>query len=367
MNRLLILLIVLSAIFSGCKKNEDNIIWQGTYGRGAALCVKSAGDTGYVSVGTLEGNLYLLYLDKDKNKVLEYKPNIRGTLTSVWPDKGYFITAGCSEGRLVISRINMDGSVAWDTIFNSSYKTDFTSICPLGGDNLLVLGTPDPDSTITSTSGLTFIWFNGSGLIAKRTDVLNTTYIAAKAIVTDNSGNIYLGLSKLGTSGKLKAMVAKYNSLIQKIWEKDLYNNPSFGAASLGITLDAEGNPVVTGRTGMQVSSGVETNTFIAKYYHTGDSIANNYLEYSNAGLSIIQDTKDQYYVLNKKCIIIDIVDQHMDYAGIIRTYGSCDSKTTENLGYSIDLTPDGNLIIAGSQGVNYYLVIKSSSAISPV
>lgn len=367
MKRLIPLLCILSAIITGCKESEENIIWQGSFGLGKALCVKTTGDTGYVSVGEVQGKLYLLYLDKDKNKDLEYKPDVTGVITSVWPEKGFFITAGSSGGKMLLSRIDMTGKVVWDTLFNNTFKIDYSSLCPLGGDNFLALGTPDPDSTVTSASGLTFIWFNSSGVISNRKDVLNTTYTAAKAIVTDNTGNIYLGLAKLGSGGYLKAAVAQFNSQVQKIWEKDLYNNPAFGAASLGITLDGSGNPVVTGRTGMQVSTGVETNTFIAKYYHSGDSIAKNYLEYSNAGSSVIPDSKNQYYVLNKKCIIINIVDQHMDYTGVIRTYSSCDSKTTENIGYSVDFTADGNFIIAGSQGNNFYLVIKSSSALSPV
>lgn len=367
MKRLIPRLIILSAIIIGCNKTEENIIWQGSFGQGRAICVKTTGDSGFVSVGELQGKPYLLYLDEGKNKALEYKPDLPGLLTSVHAQKGFFITAGSSGGKMLLSRIDMTGSVVWDTIFDNNYKIDYTALCWLGGENFMALGTPDPDSTATASSGLTFIWFNSSGVINNRKDLLNSTFTAAKAVVTDNSGNIYLGLAKTGSGGNLKAAVEKYNSLVQKIWEKDLYNNPSFGASSLGITLDGSGNPVVTGRTGMQVSSGVETNTFIAKYYFSGDSIAKTYLEYSNAGYSVIPDNKNQYYVLNRKCLIINIVDQHMDYAGVIRTYSSCDSKSTENFGNSIDITSDGNLIIAGSQGNNYYLVIKSSSALSPV
>ena len=367
MKRLIPQLIILSAIIIGCDKTEENIIWQGSFGQGRALSVQTTGDSGFVSVGESLGSLYLLYLDEDKKKVLEYKPDIPGILTSVHTGKGFFITAGSSGGKMLLSRINMTGTVVWDTIFENNFKIDHTSLCWLGGENFLALGTPDPDSTVTSSSGLTFLWFNSSGMISNRKDLLSTPFAAAKAVVTDNSGNIYLGLAKPGNGGNLKASVAKYNSLVQKIWEKDLYNNPAFGAASLGITLDGEGNPVVTGRTGMQVSSGIETNTFIAKYYHSGDSVAKNYLEYSNTGSSVIPVDDNQFYVLNRRCLIVNIVDQHMDYTGVIRTYSTCDSRNTENFGNSVDITSDGNLIISGSQGNNYYLVIKSSSALSPV
>jgi hypothetical protein len=367
MSRLLFLFPVFLLIVAGCNETEENIIWQGTYGQGNALFVKTTSDTGFVSAGTLEGKQYLLFLKNDKSKGLEYKPDLQGVITSVWTESGYFITAGSTGGKMFLSKIDIKGTVVWDSVFESASRIDYTSICRLGTDSFLAVGTPDPDSTVTAKSVISFVWFNSSGFISLRKDITNDPFAAAKSVAADNSGNLFLAMTRLGTSGNLKASVAKFNDQLQKLWERDLYNNPLFGASSLAITLDGSGNPVVAGRTGMQVSTGVETTTFITKYYHTGDSVSNNYLEYSNAGYAVMASGNNQYYVLNRKCIVINIVDQNMEYSGIIRTFSSCDPKNTQNYGNYIDITSDGNLIIAGSSGSNYYLVIKSSSAISPV
>jgi hypothetical protein len=185
--------------------------------------------------------------------------------------------------------------------------------------------------------------------------------------VTDNSGNLYLALTRKGTSGKMKAMVTKYNIDLQKIWERELYNNPSYNAASLSIVLDENNNPVVSGRTEVASGEGIADNAFVARYFFSGDSVQKQYLEYVNSGPSVIDDGTGQFMALNMRCLIINIMDNRMKISGIIRTYSSCDSKTTDAFGYSFDLASDGNIIIAGSKGNGYYLAVKSSSALSPV
>jgi hypothetical protein len=231
----------------------------------------------------------------------------------------------------------------------------------------MAVGSADPDSAYKTSSGLSFVWFNGTGNITQKRDSLYSSYVAVRSVVTDNSGNIYLALTRGSTVGKMKAEVSKYNSDFQKLWEKELYNNPSYSAASLNIMVDEEGNPIVVGRTELPASTGKENNAFVARYFFTGDSIQKKYLEYANAASSVISDGTGQFIVLNMKCLVVNIMDQNIKVSGIIRTYNSCDSKTTDAFGYSLDLTGDGNIIIAGSKGGGYYLAVKSQDALSSV
>jgi len=367
MNRFFFFLLI-SAFIAGCSKTEDDIIWQSSYGQGTALGIETTGDSGFVSVGKMDDKLYLLYLDNNKNKVVEYKSDLAGTFTGVTAGDGYFITAGSSGGKMILSKIDLHGTVLWDTLFNASFTVEQACLCRLNGDNYVAVGSASPDSAIKQSSRLLFVWFNGSGTITSRKDNVYSTFAVASSVAADNSGNLYLAVSKLGSGGYLKALTAKYDALQQQIvWEREIYNNPSFGSASLAITLDGSGNPVITGRTGMQVSGGTETNAFIARYFRTNDSLTKNYLEYSNAGTSVVPAGTGQFYSLNMKCLIINIIDTDMEISGIIRTFSSCDSKTTDIFGYSMDISSDGNLILGGSAGGSYYLAIKSSSALSPV
>jgi hypothetical protein len=366
MKKILIFLI-LPALLISCKKTAENIVWEKSYGTGKAVFVKSAGDTGFVSCGESGGRQYLLSVDKNGNKIFEYKSESQGLLTSCIAGNGYYLSVGSSGGKMMISMVDLTGTVIWDSVFNSSFTVDYTSLCSLGGDSFLAIGSADPDSSVKATTGLSFVWFDGSGTVTQKTDSVYSGYIAVKGAAIDNSGNLYMAMTRIGSGGKLKAEVTKYNSDFQKLWEKELYNNPSYGAASQGIMLDADNLPVITGRTELTVSSGTENNTFVARYFFKGDSIQKQYLEYANSGSSVISDGAGQFMVLNSRCLIINILDQNIKVSGIIRTYSSCDSKTTDSFGYSMDMTGDGNIVIAGSKGDGYYIAVKSASALSPV
>jgi hypothetical protein len=366
MNRV-ILFIIASALVS-CSKTTENIIWESSFGKGKALFVQAAGDTGIVSCGEMDGKQYLLFLDADKNKVFEYRSDYKGLLNDVWTGENYFITAGSAGGKMYLAKIDNTGTPIWDSVFNNTFRVDNTSLCYLGSGQFLAVGSVNPDSSFTGSAGLSFVWFDNNGIITQRRDSSYTSYIAVMDAATDNSGNIYLASSRQSGSTTM-ATVTKFTSYFYKQWEKPISNNPAFGAASLSIILDGPDKPIVAGRTELQVSTGKEDNTFVVRYFFSipNDSIRKEYLEYANSGTSVIKDGTGQYLVLNSRCNVINILDQDFKQAGIIRTYSSCDSQATDIFGYSIALDPSGNILIAGTKGGGYYLALKSSTALSPV
>jgi hypothetical protein len=367
----ILILLMLAASLLSCKKSTENIIWERSYGTGKAAFIRSAGDTGFVTCGSLGGKEYLLAVDNNGNKISDYKSEREGLLTSAWTGDGYYIMAGATGGKMFISEISLNGTVLYDTIFNSSFTVEHSTICYLGAGSFLAVGSADPDSSYKDATGLSFVRFDGSGngaiTITQKADSVYSSFVAVREAVTDNSGNLYLALTRSFAGAKMKAEVSKYNSDFQKLWEKELFNNPAYSAASLGIMIDDENNPLVVGRTELPVSGGTENNTFVARYFFQGDSIQKQYLEYANSGSSVMSDGAGQFMVLNTNCLIINIMDQNIKVSGIIRMYSSCDSKTTDALGYSMALRKDGNIIIAGSKGNGYYLAVKSSTALSPV
>jgi hypothetical protein len=363
-----ILFIIAGAALASCTKTQENIIWEKSFGHGKALFVAATGDTGLVSCGEMDGKQYLLFLDEDKNKVMEYKSEYKGLLNDAWTGENYFITAGSAGGKMYLAKIDSTGTEVWDSVFNTAFRVDNTSLCYLGGGEFLAVGSVNPDTANAGQPGLSFVWFNNNGIVSQKKDSLYTSYIAAMDAVTDNAGNIYLATSRQNGSSTM-ATVTKYTSYLYKQWEKPISNNPSFGAASLSIILDGPDNPIVTGRTELQVPTGKEDNTFAARYFFSipKDSIKREYLEYASSGTSVIKDGAGQYLVLNSSCNIINILDQDFKPAGIIRTYNSCDSQGTDIFGYSIALDPSGNILIAGTKGGGYYLALKSSTALSPL
>jgi hypothetical protein len=362
------LFILAAAAFVGCSKTSENIMWERSFGKGKALFVGATGDSGIVSCGELDGKPYLLFLDEEKNQVMQYKSEYKGLFNDAWTGENYFITAGSTAGKMYLARIGGTGTQEWDSVFNTSFRIDNTSLCYLGGGDFLAVGSVNPDSSNTGSFGLSFVWFTSNGNITQRKDSVYTSYISVMDAVTDNSGNIYLATARQNGTSTM-ATVTKYTSYMYKQWERPISNNPAFGAASLSIILDGPDKPVVAGRTELQISTGKEDNTFVARYFFAipRDSIKKEYLEFANSGTFLLKDGTGQYLVLNSRCNIINILDQDFKTSGVIRTYSSCDSQDTDIFGYSIALDPSGNIIIAGTKGGGYYLALKSSAAISPV
>jgi hypothetical protein len=360
MNRLTALLITITIFLAGCKKSTNDPAWEKSFGSGTAMFIKATADSGLISCGALGGKPYLIKLDKNKNRVSEYKFDADGSFSSAWFNNDISIAAGSTKGAMLISCLDKQSNLLWDTIFSTSYYIDYSSVCYLGSGELLAVGSASPDSVNSGVTGLYFVWFNTAGLIRDKKEIKETSFIAAKRIITDNSGNIYLALTRKSTGLKGKATVAKYNNLLQKIWETELYNNPSFGASSLGISLDETGKIYVTGKTDLPVSSGSSYSSFIAKVTNSGIVESRKYPENTNSGSSVIFDNSGQLLLLNSNCFVVSILSPtDMAVSGTVRTFDACDPKGTDAFGLDFDFNYDGNLILAGSKGGGFYLAMK--------
>ena len=364
----ILILFFLIISVSSCKKEDDNIIWEKSFVQGTALYLTLRADSGIVSCGRSDGSPYLILIDKNKNTVCDYKPDYQGLFSSAWSGDSTIIAAGSNGRKMLLSGIKVDGSKIWDTTLITDNLVDRTSLCYLGEGQFLAVGSSDPDSAAIGSSGLVFVWFDKTGTILKNNEITETYFVAVNEAVTDASGNIYLALTKLTAGDKTKASVTRYNDLLQKNWDKELYNNPSFGAASLGIALDNSNNIYVSGRTELSVSSGIEDNTFAAALSSTGTVLWKKYLEYANSGTSVLVDESGQPVVLNKNCIIVNTLNKEDgSVSGIIRTYRECDSQKTDTYGYSVTTDNGGDLLMAGSRGGRFYIALKSILSLSPV
>ena len=191
-------------------------------------------------------------------------------------------------------RLDRKGKSVWDTTLSAGFNVDYTSLIYNGNGNFLAVGTASPDSIRIRLHQL----FCLSGLILQamvtaRTEIPNSGFVSANKVVEDNAGNIYLAVTRLSSGTKPKASVAKFNGQFQKIWETELYNNPDFGAASLGVELDGSGNVYVSGKTELTQKEGVVNNSFLVSLTNAGTIRWKRYLEFSNAGSSLIFSDKD--------------------------------------------------------------------------
>jgi hypothetical protein len=361
MNRLLAFLTLILILLSGCRKSTNNSLWESSYGSGTAMFLKAAADSGLLSCGELGRKPYIIKLDKNKKKTSDYKYNANGLYSSAWSDGDLTIAAGNTNGRMLITCLNNKDSLLWDTTFISSYHIDYSSVCYLGSGEILVVGSEKPDSILPGPSSLLYVWLNTSGSIIKKQEIKDGAFISANRVITDNSGNIYLALTRQYTGSKSKATVAKYDNQLHQIFETELYNNPIYGATTTGILLDNTGNIYVCGKTELPVSTGTANNSFAASLTSVGTIIWKTYLENSNTGASLIIDKNGQVLMLNHNCFIINILNMvDGSETGKIRTFSVCDSNKTDVFGQYLDFNYDGNIIVAGSNGGGFYLGLKS-------
>jgi hypothetical protein len=354
-------LILFLVLISGCRKSTEPIVWSKNFGTGNALFIKATSDSGMAGCGDLGGKPFLIKLDRNKNKMLEYTYPADGLFSTLWQNRVYSIAAGSSKGKMLITCVDSFNNLLWDTVLTSTFRVDYTSLCSTGNGKFVAIGSSVPDSSNSLIAGLFCVWFDAEGTITDKKEIRESSSMFANLVICDNSGNFYIALCRKYTGSALRAAVAKYNSNFVKQWEKELYNNPNFNSSSNGIALDNSGNIYVSGKTELSEVSGPVNNTFSLKLDNEGVIIWKRYLESSNSGSSVIIDKNGQLLILNRNCYRINVLNvSDGSEAGVIRTFNACDANKTDALSTCFDINFDGNLIISGSKGSGFYLVMKS-------
>lgn len=354
--------IVLVLALVSCKKEPADFIWERSFGTGKAYFAGSSNDSGIVACGTLNGKPYFLKLSRSREVIVDYTSAFKGLFSSAWSDTSCFIAAGNTGGKMLLECIDNSGTNRWDTTFTAGFQIGLTNLWYSGNGNFLALGSEFPDSSSSGATGLIFVRFDTTGKVILKKEITEKNFIAGGSLSVDNSGNIFLPLTRKTGSAKPKASVAKYNSDFQRIWETELYNNPDFGASCVSAIIDSKGMIYVTGKTEISREGDVMNNSFLASLSGSGTLRWKNYLELTNSGTSLLFDD-DLLLMLNMNCFIINMInpDDGSD-AGMIRMFSACNSKNTDAFGYDMDINYDGNILVSGTRGGNFYLALKSSA-----
>ena len=354
--------LLLIPLIVSCKKETENIIWQRSFGSGNALFIKATSDSGFVGCGELNSKPYLVKLSREKSTLFDFTSERDGLFSSGWSDDSCFIAAGSSNDNMLLTRINNNGDQVWDTTISTSFKINVTNLCYTGGGKFLAVGSSISDTDDPEAAGLLFIWFDTTGQIIKNDEITGTDTISASQVIVDNSGNIYLALTRKINGSKATASVAKYNSNLQKLWEEKIYNNTDYTAVCNDVILTGSDSLYATGKIEAYNTSGTLDNSFMASLSTSGKLGWKKYFENSNSGSALISNDSDVLFMLNKNCFIISVLDP---YSGTvkdpIRMFNECNSYNTDAFGTDIDIFYDRNILVAGSTGGNFYLAIKPS------
>jgi hypothetical protein len=358
----LVPLFVLLLMLSSCSKKESDLIWERSFSKGEAISIKTSADSGFAACGFTGTNPYFVRFDKSRSLKIELTSTAGGLFSSFWFDTSGYVMAGNSGGKMLLMRHSKTGKMLWEKTIDAGYRIDLTKLIYSGNGTLLAFGSASPDSSYTGATGIMYVQFDTTGLVISQKNLTDTKFVAAGSAATDNSGNIYLSLTRRNPGTKSKATVAKYNDQFFKLWETELYNNPNFGAACKDLYMTDNGDLLVAGRTEVTSADGPVNNSFVTEISGSGVVLWKKYLESTNTGTSVILNDAGNVLMLNRNCCIVSILEESDGAdAGIIRLLGECVSKNTDVLGTSMDVNYDKNLLIAGSRSGNFFVSLKSS------
>jgi hypothetical protein len=365
MYRLILICSLLFFLFSCSKKEENNIFWEQSFGTGKAVSIKVTPDSDFVSCGQINNAPYFIKLDRNGKMIIDYTCDNHGLYTSVLIDGENYFLGGNTSGKMFLTRLDSAGRKVWEKSVNSTFRVYKTILFKTVGETFLGIGTANADSAVNLSAGLLFAWFDSAGTIISQRQINQGLFLSANDAAIDNSGNIYLALTRKETGSRSKAGVAKWNSNLQKIWETELYNNPDFGAASLGLELDNAGIVYVSGFTELPSGNKSVYNSFLVKLDNAGTVKWKKYLESSNSGAEVILDKDGNLMLLNRNCFLTDILSP-VDGSAFnkIRPVDACDSDNTDAFGWDIKVIPGNNVIFSGSKGSSFYIAIKPSGSI---
>lgn len=354
--------LILIVLVSSCQKSISDFIWERSYGTGEAFFIRTSPDSGFIACGTVEGKPYFIRLNRNRSLNIDFKSDNPGLFSSAWFDTSGYITAGNTNGKMLLMRYSAKGKKLWEKSLDGGFKIDYTNLFYTGDGDLLAIGTASPDSSDSGATGLLFERFDTTGQIIAEKKTMETSFISANNAIVDDEGNIFLALTRKYSGSKPRASVAKFNNLLQKFWETDLYNNPEFGASSLAIEPDGSGNIVVAGNTEVMANDGKLNNSFLVSLSGNGTINWKRYLENSNFGAALVFNSTGDLMMLNRNCFIINIVNPADGKdAGKIQPFGLCDSYHTDSKGRGFGINYDKNILVAGTRGGSFYLALKSS------
>ncbi len=353
---ILLILIVLM----GCSKDDPStFLWEKTIGTGVAYHAEVSADTLFMISGVSDDSPVFVRSVKGDNPDINYTSDLPGVYTSFSHDTDGFYLAGSSQGSMLVTGLNTDGEEMWTITVAGSSDILTSATRKYDDESFIAVGSDHPDSVEYST--FLILFYDKQGNILEQNEISPGYNLSINDIVIMPSGEIVVALTKRYLTGKSKASVAGISAEGNIIWETELYNNKDFGAASLAVDVDSDGIIYVAGRTELTVEGGLLYNSFITSLTASGSVIWKEYLESSNSGEDIAFENGSSLIMLNKNCFVIDFVSlPDGTYTDLMRVYDACDSYDTRSLGYALDITTEGNFLLAGSKSGKFYYALRS-------
>lgn len=365
MGRKILMVALTVLIMASCNREEEDFLWEYTAGHGTALFLAATPDSGYISAGEVDGRAFLLRGKKTGSRLWSYHSEAEGAFRAVLSDTAWCVAAGGSGSELIITRVDNAGVLVWEKRVAS--EIGITEVFLFRGESdgeIIALCGSGPDDSPELVSGLMKVVFDTSGAILSEITRNESDFFRISGAVMNADGGFQVAATKATGTAKPKAVAIKVSNTLATIRERELANNPSYGAASLDVCSSGSGGSIVSGRTELVFSETLLVNSFVAALNPAGEVLWKKYPENSNEAAAVLSRGEEGLvYVLNRNCFIVNILNETDGSENrMIRFFNACDSYDTAREAESFIVTWNGNLLIAGSNSGKYYLALKPVS-----
>lgn len=357
--------IIILIIAVACN-SEDNkgFLWEKETGHnGSAYVSHYTSDSLYLFAGSSSGKPAAVKTTVSGRLIYRYDGDEPGRYTSVTEDTSGIYIAGSSNGKIIISRITNRFSHIWTFTYDSSTGIESAKILKWNEDKYIVVGGDRADSLrydsfviliINRDGERVFLAEPGGGTRQTVSDIVTVDQDIVAAVTRKNEG------------GKSQAVIARYSTTGDLIWEKELYNNPEFGASTSALERGDDGTIYATGLTELPDGDGLLTSSWVAGFTPAGKLLWKRYLENSNAGVDLFIKDGTDLMVLNRNCGIINHIslpDGSVTDRSVL--YYACDPSDSEVDLRSVNVLPCGDYLVTGSRlGKFYYSRYKVTGTV---
>lgn len=350
-------------LLSCSKDSTDRFRWdRNPAGNGGtAWFVEVLTDTTLLTGGMSNGHPFAALTDDDGLLLWSWTDEtVEGSLRDGMADTTGYYFAGSMDGKPAFFRLDSAGQLVTPMVYSDLLADRAMSIYSEGVNQYYLSTGSDFDTLEVPRRDGHILAVDTNGILVDRIDISNGVYMSVDGFDVDDRGRFLVALSYTVVSNRTSVMLRKYSIEGFKLWETELYNNPDYLSTAVHLEWGGDGYCYTTGRTERYSGGEVIGNSFLAKVAGQDGSVDwKVYPESSNAGTSVQLADNGDVYLLNRNCMIVNILsnDAGGETLERLRPFEVCDNYDTDQYGYDLAFSADGYLLVAGQGGGDYRLV----------
>lgn len=347
--------VALLIIFSSCNREESNgFLWEKSHGEGFAYASLYTGDSLFIFSGSISGYPSVIKTTLSGRLIYRYDGDSNGSFTSMTEDTSGVTLAGASGGRLLVTRLSPRFNHLWSHTYQFSPEVETATIARWDDDSFLVVAGGRVDSL--KYNSFLILLIDSEGEVLSYSEPSRGYSFAVNDVVIAGNNGFIAGMTRKIGGDKSQAVIAGFDISGDMIWERELYNNPDFGASVISLTRGSDGIVYATGRTELPEGEDLYTTSWVASFTATGELLWKRYLENSNSGEDILINSMSQLMVLNKKCGTINYISlPDGTVVNRLSLYDACDPSEHEIELGSLNILPDGEYLVTGRRSGKFY------------